>query len=122
MILTRALLVAVLTAQAAAPVVPARPAFPADPFVGNWRGTLTSGSGTESPIIITIVKQGDGYAGSTSGLNAGSESAMKRVSASGTTLSIEAADDSKLGPVSLTADLTAEGNRSEEHTSELQSL
>ena len=111
MILIRALLVAVLTAQAAAPVVPARPAFPADPFVGSWRGTLRSGSGTESPIIITIVKQGDGYAGSTSGLNASSESALKRVSASGTTLSVEAADDSKLGVVSLTAELTAEGNR-----------
>ena len=38
---------------------PARPALPADPVVGNWRGTLTSASGVESPIIITIVKKGD---------------------------------------------------------------
>ena len=44
-----------------------------DPVVGNWRGTLTSASGVESPIIITIVKKGDGYAGSTNGLNASSE-------------------------------------------------
>ena len=82
----------------------------ADPVVGNWRGTLTSASGVESPIIITIVKRGDGYAGSTNGLNAGSEAALKRVSASGATLSIEASDDSKLGAVTLTAELTAEGN------------
>ena len=81
-----------------------------DPVVGNWRGTLTSASGAESPIIITIVKRGDGYAGSTNGLNASSESALKRVTASGAKLSIEASDDSKLGAVTLTADLTAEGN------------
>jgi hypothetical protein len=62
-----------------------------------------SASGTESPIIITIVRKGDGYAGSTNGLNASSESALKRVT-------VEAADDSKLGAVSLTADLTAGGN------------
>ena len=50
------------------PVPPLRPA--ADPVVGNWRGTLTSASGDETPIIITIVKRGDVYAGSTNGLNA----------------------------------------------------
>ena len=104
------------TAQAPAPAVPpapARPALaasPADPVVGNWRGTLTSASGVESSIIITIVKKGDQYAGSTNGLNASSESALKRVTVAGTRLSIEAADDSKLGAVTLTADLTAEGN------------
>ena len=68
----------------------------ADPVVGNWRGTLTSASG-DSPIIITIVRKGDGYAGSTNGLNASSEAALKRVTVNGATMSIEAADDSKLG-------------------------
>lgn len=81
-----------------------------DPVVGNWRGTLTSASGVESPIVITIVKRGDVYAGSTSGLNAGSESALKRVAVSGSTMTIEAADDSTLGTVALTADLAVEGN------------
>jgi hypothetical protein len=81
-----------------------------DPVVGNWRGTLTSSSGATSPIIITIVKKGDGYAGSTNGLNATSESALKRVAVRGSRLTIEAADDSKLGAVSLTGDLTAEGD------------
>src|SRR5260221_12829589 len=89
---------------------PAPPARAVDPVVGNWRGTLTSASGVESPIIITIVKRGDVYAGSTNGLNASSEAALKRVTASGATLSIEASDDSKLGVVTLKADLTAEGN------------
>ena len=106
----------VVWAQAGAPNAPAQPArpappaSPADPVVGNWRGTLTSASG-ESPIIITIVKRGDGYAGSTNGLNASSESALKRVTVNGTQVSVEAADDSKLGAVALTADLTAEGTR-----------
>jgi len=111
MILLRAVLLAVLAAQAAAPpAVPARPALPADPVVGNWRGTLTSAAGVESPIIITIVRKGDGYGGSTNGLNASSESALKKVTVSGAALAVEAADDSKLGAVSLTADLTAAGN------------
>jgi hypothetical protein len=81
-----------------------------DPVVGNWRGTLTSSAGSESAIIITIVKKGDVYAGSTNGLNATSESPLRRVAVNGTRLSIEAADDSKLGAVSLSSDLTAEGN------------
>jgi hypothetical protein len=65
-----------------------------DPVVGNWRGTLTSATGVESPIIITIVKKGDGYAGSTNGLNASSEAALKQVTVNGAVLSIEAADES----------------------------
>ena len=96
-------------APSAVPAPPARPALRADPVVGNWRGTLTSAAGVQSPIIITIVKKGEGYAGSTNGLNATSESALKRVTVSGALLSIEAADDSKLGAVSLVADLSAEG-------------
>jgi hypothetical protein len=92
------------------PAPPAPSAAQSDPVVGHWRGTLKSPSGTESPIIITIVRKGDGYAGSTTGLNAASESALKRVTVDGARLSIEAADDSKLGSISLTSDLTAEGN------------
>ena len=103
--LFRAIFIAVLAAQAGTPNPPAQPArLPSpglqDPVVGNWRGTLTSAPGTESPIIITIVRKGDGYAGSTNGLNASSESALKRVSVNGTKLSVEAADDSKVGAVS----------------------
>jgi len=98
-------------AQQNPPASPGRPALPAqqDPVVGNWRGTLTSASG-ESAIIITIAKKGDAYVGSTNGLNASSESALKRVAVNGSRLTIEAADDSKLGAVILTAELNAEGN------------
>ena len=103
--LIRTILVALLAAQ-----LPARPVGPADPVVGNWRGTLTSATGVESSIIITIVKKGDGYAGSSNGLNASSASALKRVTVTGATVSIELADDSKLGAVVLKADLTADGN------------
>ena len=81
-----------------------------DPVVGNWRGTMTSAAGVDSPIIITIAKKGDGYAGSTSGFTASTESALKRLTVNGTTVSLEAADDSKLGAVSLAADLAVEGN------------
>lgn len=100
----------VLPAQPARPAPPAA-ALPADPVAGNWRGTLTSAAGTESPIIITIVKKGDGYTGSTNGLNASSEFPLTRVTVNGTRVSVEAQDDSKLGTVALAADLTAEGNR-----------
>src|SRR5438445_18210 len=45
-----------------------------------------------------------------SGFSASSESALKGLAVSGTKVALEAADDSKLGAVSLTADLAAEGN------------
>ena len=96
-----------------APAPPAGAAAPAqsDPFAGNWRGTLTAAGGTQSPIIVTLVKKGDGYAGSTNGLNATSESALKRAAVTGAnTIAIEAADDSKLGAIALAGELTVEGN------------
>jgi hypothetical protein len=98
---------------AGAQTQPARPAPPAqsDPFTGNWRGTVTSAAGGQSPIIITLAKKGDAYVGSTNGLNASSESALKRVAVtSATTISIEASDDSKLGVVTLASELTLDGN------------
>ena len=103
----------VVRAQTPAPVRPAPPAPPAlsDSVVGNWRGTLkSSASGTESAIVITIVRSGDGYTGSTNGLGATSDAPLKSVTVNGARVSVEAADDSKLGPVALTSDLTAEGN------------
>ena len=87
------------------------PPVPQDPIVGNWRGTVTSPSGGTSPIIITIAKKGDGYVGSTNGLNASSESGLKRVTSAGASrATIEAADDSKLGALGLVCELTVEGN------------
>ena len=86
------------------------PALPADPVVGNWRGTLTSSSGTVSAIVITIVKGVDGYTGSTNGLGATSDAPLKRVTVNGARVSVEAAGESTLGQVALTGDLTAEGS------------
>jgi len=97
-------------APPASPAPPAPPA-PSDPFAGNWRGTVTASAGNPSPIIITLVKKGDGYVGSTNGLNAASESALKRASVTGpTTIAIEAADESKLGTIALASELTVDGN------------
>ncbi|HJZ73839.1 MAG TPA: hypothetical protein VKE51_19005 [Vicinamibacterales bacterium] len=103
-------------AAPARPAPPARPALPAppapaDPFAGNWRGTVTVSGGSPSPIIITLVNKGDGYAGSTNGLNAASESPLQRVSVTGpNTIAIEAADASKLGAIALASELTVEGS------------
>jgi hypothetical protein len=91
---------------------PARPAPPAqtDPVVGNWRGTLKNAQGVDSPIIITIAKKGDGYAGSTNGLNATSEIPLKKLRVDGPTVSLEAGAESRLGDVTLTCELTADGS------------
>lgn len=81
-----------------------------DPVTGNWRGTLKSADGTVSPIIVTIVKAGDGYSGSTSGVGEKSETALTKVTVDATRLSIVGEAESKLGPVRVAADLTVEGN------------
>jgi hypothetical protein len=98
--------------QPAAPDPAGRGAPPAlqDPAVGNWRGTVTAAGGAPTPIIVTIARKGDGYVGSTNGLNATSESALKRVAVAANHVAIEAADESKLGTVMLSADLTIESN------------
>ena len=96
----------------ARPAAPARPALPAqaDPVVGNWRGTLKNAQGVDSPIIITLAKKGDSYAGSSNGLNATSEIPLKKVAVDGVKVSLEAFAESRLGDVALTCELTAEGN------------
>src|SRR6266567_4104101 len=81
----------------------------ADPVAGNWRGTLKSSAGTETPIIITITRKGDVYAGSTNGLDAASEIPVSRLSVAGNRVALEASAESRLGDVVLAADLTAEG-------------
>jgi hypothetical protein len=91
---------------------PARPAPPAqaDPVVGNWRGTLKNAQGVDSPIIITIAKKGDVYAGTTNGLNATSEIPLKKLTIDGAKVTLEASAESRLGDVALTCELTAEGS------------
>jgi hypothetical protein len=80
-----------------------------DRVVGNWRGTVKSSAGTETPIIITIAKKGDAYFGSTNGLNAPSEIPLRRIAVDGTRVTIEAASESRLGDVVLTGELAVDG-------------
>ena len=91
-------------------VVAAQPAAQGDPVIGNWRGTVKSSAGTETPIIITIMKKGDVYAGTTNGLNAPSEVPLKKIAVDGAHLTLDASAESQLGEVKLTCDLTADGS------------
>jgi hypothetical protein len=118
----RAWILAVSVAMGAAPALaqtlpapPARPPLPEppapqDPVVGNWRGTVKNHEGGDSAIILTIAKKGDGYAGSTNGLNATSEIPLKKLTVDGPKVSFEASAESRLGDVTLASELTAEGN------------
>jgi hypothetical protein len=92
------------------PAPPALPAQQADPVVGNWRGTLKNAQGVDSPIIITVARKGEGYAGSTNGLNAVSEIPLRKLTVDGTKVSLEAFAESRLGDVALTCELTADAN------------
>ena len=56
---------------------------PADPIAGNWRGTIKPAAGTESPFIITLVKRGDVYTGSATGLGGIGEVPLKTVTVAG---------------------------------------
>jgi hypothetical protein len=96
-------------ALSVASMAPSRSAAQGDPVAGEWRGTLKPPQGTESPIVITLVRKGDEYGGVTSGLTESSEVPLKRVTVEGSKVSIEAAADSKLGQVVLTADLALAG-------------
>jgi len=95
----------------ALPALPALTAQPAqtDPVVGAWRGTLTSSAGSETPIVVIIARHGDVYAGSTDGVNGPSEIPLAKVAVNGNRVTIEAVSESRLGAVSLTGELTAEG-------------
>lgn len=80
-----------------------------DPLVGSWRGTLKSAQGTDSPVIITIAKSGADYTGTTTGV-AEADTPLRKIVVNGGQISIEAVADSRLGLVTLAAELTAEGS------------
>lgn len=81
-----------------------------DSAVGNWRGTLTSSQGAETPIVITIMKRGEGYGGVTSGLSEGTEVPLTSVTVAGSHVALEAGAESSLGDIVFKSDLTIEGN------------
>ena len=82
-----------------------------DPIPGNWRGTIKPTAGSETPFIVTLVKRGDTYAGTTTGLGGIGEVPLKTVTVAGNRVTFEALADSKLGAVVLKGDLLVEGNR-----------
>ena len=81
-----------------------------DPVVGNWRGSVKSSGGTESPIVMTIAKDGTRYIGTTTGLSEGGDVAMQKLDVTGSGVSVEASADSRLGTVVLSATLNVQGN------------
>ena len=87
----------------------APPAF-SDPLAGAWRGTLRSGTETQTPLVISIVKKGDIYTGV---VNTGgtTETPIRKIALTGNRLVIEAGSDSKLGDVALTIDLMVDANK-----------
>lgn len=86
-------------------------AAPADPVRGTWRGTLTSAPGADSPIAITIVTKGDSYGGFATAMGKSNTVPFKQLNVTGSRVTFEIAADSKLGPVAIAGDLTAEGNQ-----------
>lgn len=82
----------------------------ADPLVGNWRGTVQASADTTSPIVLSIVKRGAEYAGTTGGLADGGDAPFRKFAVTGNQVSVEAVADSRLGTVTLSAELTVEGN------------
>jgi hypothetical protein len=80
-----------------------------DPVVGNWRGTITSAGGTETPFVLTIGKSGDRYVGSTSGLAEGGDVALRTLDVTGPSMTFEAAAESRMGTVAISGSLAAEG-------------
>jgi hypothetical protein len=88
----------------------APPAAGGDAVAGAWRGTMRSGADAQTPLVISIVKKGDVYSGV---INAGgtSETPIDKVAVTGNRLVVETGSDSKLGEVTLTADLMLDGNK-----------
>ena len=86
------------------------PQMPSDPLAGAWRGTMRSGTDTQTALVISIVKKGDVYSGV---INAGgtTETPIRRIEFAGNRLVVESASDSKLGEVALATELMIDGNK-----------
>ena len=105
--MTLMLWLAIALLQATTPAA----ATPADPLAGEWRGTFKAAQGAETPFVISIAKTGDRYAGVTSGLAEASEVPLVKIAVDGTTVSFEAAAESRLGVVTIGGDLQLAGNK-----------
>jgi hypothetical protein len=88
----------------------APPPLPSDPIAGAWRGSMRSGTETQTPLVISIVKKGEVYSGV---VNTGgtTESPIRKIALTGNRLVVETGSDSKLGDVTLTTELMVDGNK-----------
>lgn len=99
---TLVIALAVLTAQ--------RTAAPAEPAVGAWRGTIRAGTDAPTPLVVSIVKRGDTFTGAIN-IGGANEIPLRRVMVAAGRVTIESGADSKIGAITLTADLTIDGNK-----------
>jgi hypothetical protein len=81
-----------------------------EPIVGAWRGTIRVAAEAPTPLVLSVVRRGDRYAG-TLNFGGANEIVLRRVAVDGSRLSVESGADSKMGAVAITAELTADGNK-----------
>ena len=87
----------------------ARPAAADESAIGAWRGTIGVGAEDTVPLVLSLAKRGDETVGAIN-LGGANETPIRSVIVDGRRASIETEADSKLGRVSLAADLTVDGN------------
>ncbi|MGQ0735032.1 MAG: hypothetical protein ACT4QD_15420 [Acidobacteriota bacterium] len=97
-------LAASLNAQRSAP-----PGVARDPAVGAWRGTMRVGAETPTPLVLSIVRRGDGYDGAIN-LGGANEIPVRRVTVAASDVRIEAGAGSKLGEIVIALNLTLQGD------------
>jgi hypothetical protein len=85
------------------------PGTASDPAVGAWRGTVRVASDAPTPLILSIVKRGESYAGAIN-LGGANEIPVRRVSVAANHVRIESGADSRMGDIALAADLTLQGD------------
>ncbi len=102
--------VAVLAAASVAAQRGAPRAAQNEPVVGAWRGTIRVGDGAPTPLVLSVVKRGDTYAGAIN-LGGANEIALRQVRVAANHVAIESGAESKMGTIALAADLTLEGTK-----------
>jgi hypothetical protein len=99
--LSTAALVALLAGAAVA-----QPPTPTDPWVGQWEGTASLPDGESPRVVLRIVPNDDGYAGTVSGFTEGTQVRVTRMSVEGTKLEAEATVETDLGTMSVSYELS----------------
>ncbi len=104
------LVLAALVSATAAGQRNVQPADPGAPTVGAWRGTIRAGADAPTPLVLSIIKRGDSYAGAIN-IGGANEIPLRRVTVDANRLAVESGVESKIGTLALTADLLLDGNK-----------